>query len=280
MPLKIDARIHDLGGLQIRRVLPFAKSGATKRHVGPFVFLDHIGPIETTKPMFVPEHPHIGLATATYLFDGEILHKDSLGSDQVIRPGELNLMTAGQWITHIEQGLTRSVHGLQFWLALPQTHETMDPRFQHLGHELLPKWERDGIQYRLLLGTLEGRVSKADFPSRALFATLECQSPSSASKLVNLATSEQELGLYLAAGECAIRLGDEAVELKVGQLLVLNKEKGPIRLDASFDSGAKLAIFGGDSLDGERLMKWNYVASRKELIDAAEKRWELEVNQE
>ena len=262
----INARNHDLAGLTIRRVLPFASGETVLRNVGPFVFLDHMGPIETKTPLFVPEHPHIGLATATYLFEGEILHRDSLGSEQVIRPGELNLMTAGRWITHLEQGLSQRLHGLQFWLALPTPHEQCDPSFQHVGQEGLPEWETSSTNWQLLMGSHGERQSQAVFPARVLFlsgATTE------RGENLSLSVNEDEAAIYLASGSASI----DGRELQAGQLLRLSTRT---EQSLSVEARSQFAIFGGDVLDGPRLMRWNYVATTKELIAAAEDRWSRE----
>lgn len=262
----INARIHDLAGMTIRRVLPFAGGETILRNVGPFVFLDHMGPTETKTPLFVPEHPHIGLATATYLFEGEILHRDSLDSEQVIRPGELNLMTAGRWITHLEQGLSQRLHGLQFWLALPKMHEQCDPSFQHVGQNGLPQWESSSTKWQLLMGTHDRQKSQAVFPARALFLT---GVTNERHDNLSLSISEDEAAFYLASGSVII----DGRELHAGQLLRVQTHTA---ISISITGRSQFAIFGGDALDGPRFMRWNYVATTKELIAAAEERWSRE----
>ncbi len=267
----IDARIQDLGGFSVRRVLPFSRAGATRRHVGSFVFLDQMGPAELEKPLYVSEHPHIGLATATYLFEGEILHKDSLGSEQVIREGELNLMTAGEWITHIEEGLTNEIHGLQFWIALPLEEEECAPKFKHYEAEDTPSWQiAKGVSAQLLMGEYEGRKSAVEFPSKVLFLVIDSATSHRIPLTLNL--SERELGLYVAEGTVTL---EEYGSLQPGQLLVLDQPAdGSItQLNIELGPGARLTLFGGDPLDKPRLMKWNYVASDQELIDQAEAKW-------
>lgn len=265
-PLIIEARPHEIGeGMTIRRVLPFSRAGITRRHVGPFVFLDHIGPIRSEKPLFVGEHPHIGLATATYLFDGEIRHLDLLGSDQVIRPGELNLMTAGKWITHVEQGLSLTVHGLQFWLALPKTHEQCDPSFSHLEGDAIPTWTTEGLSYQLLMGEFAGHRAATQFPWPTLFVTIKSENQTS----LAFDLHQQELAVYVAAGSISF----EKQKLTTGQLAFFDPAAFS-RIEAQIDDGSQLAVFGGAALDGEREMKWNYVASRRDLITAAETRWQ------
>ena len=275
----ITSRLHDLGGFNVRRVLPFAQldatTGETRRHIGSFVFLDHIGPAELETPLHVSEHPHIGLATATYLFEGEIQHRDSLGSSQVIREGELNLMTAGEWITHTEDGLTQEIHGLQFWIALPLEEEECAPRFQHFEGESIPSWPiAKGVTAQLLMGNYQDKKSNVDFPSRTFFMILD--SATSHRIPLTLDLNEQELGLYVAEGTVTL---DEHGSLSPGQLLVLNQAVSTdgatvsSQLTVELGPGARLALFGGDRLDKPRHLKWNYVASDQELIEQAEARW-------
>lgn len=270
----IDSRLHDLGGFSVRRVLPFSRAGQTRRHVGSFVFLDHIGPAELEKPLKVSRHPHIGLSTATYLFEGEILHKDSLGSEQVIREGELNLMTAGEWITHTEDGLTEEVHGLQFWIALPLEDEEGPPKFEHFAGADVPKWEiAKGVSAQLLMGKYQNKDSKVEFPSDVLFLVLDSSTSHRIPLVLNL--DHKELGLYVCEGTATL---EEHGSLQPGQLLVLDQaEDGTqAQLEIELGPGARVALFGGAPLDKPRLMKWNYVASDQELIDLAEARWAKE----
>jgi redox-sensitive bicupin YhaK (pirin superfamily) len=270
----IDARAQDLGGFSVRRVLPYAKAGQNRRHVGSFVFLDHIGPAELEKPMFVSEHPHIGLATATYLFEGEILHKDSIGSEQVIRENELNLMTAGEWITHSEQGLTEEIHGLQFWIALPLEEEECRPMFKHYDAASTPMWDiAKGVKAQLMMGEYGGKKSAVDFPSQVLFLVLD--STTSHRIKLSLELNERELGLYVAEGHVTL---NEHGSLSSGQLLLIDRTEEQVasrsgRLEIELGPGARMTLFGGAPLDKPRLMKWNYVASDQELIDLAEAKW-------
>lgn len=269
--LLIDARLHDLGGFNVRRVLPYSRAGQTRRHIGSFVFLDHMGPAELDEPMYVSEHPHIGLATATYLFEGEILHKDSLGSKQIIREGELNLMTAGEWITHIEEGLTHELHGLQFWLALSLEDEESPPKFRHYEGQDVPSWSiAKGVTAQLLMGEYLGHQAKSDFPARCLFLVLD--SATSHRMKLTLPLSEKELGLYVCEGHVTL---DEHGSLQPGQLLIMDQPTDGTRaqIEIELGPGARVALFGGDPLDKPRLMKWNYVASDQELIDQAEAKW-------
>ena len=270
----IDARLHDLGGFEVRRVLPFSKAGETRRHVGSFVFLDHIGPAELEKPLYVSEHPHIGLATATYLFEGEMLHRDSLGSEAVVRENELNLMTAGEWITHTEQGLTDEIHGLQFWIALPLEEEECAPKFEHFETSRLPTWDiAKGVKAQLLIGEYAGKKADVDFPSRTLFLILD--STTSHRIKLSLELNERELGLYVCEGHVTL---DQHGSLSPGQLLVIDRTDDEVaaadgRLEIELGPGARMTLFGGAPLDKPRLMKWNYVGSDQELIDQAEVKW-------
>ncbi len=272
--LLIEARPHDLGGFTAKRVLPFSRVGETRRHVGSFVFFDHIGPAELEKPLYVSEHPHIGLATATYLFEGEILHKDSLKNEVVIREGELNLMTAGEWITHIEEGLTEEVHGLQFWIALPLEDEECAPHFEHYERSGLPTWEiAKGVKAQLLMGEYGGHKSTVEFPSRVLFLILD--STTSHRMKITLDLNERELGLYVAEGHVTL---EEHGSLKAGQLLVIDRTEAEVaagdgKVEIELGPGARMTLFGGNVLDRPRLLKWNFVASDQELIDQAEAKW-------
>ena len=270
----IEGRPMDLGGFTVRRVLPFSRAGVMRRHVGSFVFFDHIGPAELEKPMYVSEHPHIGLATATYLFEGEIRHRDSLMNDLVIRENELNLMTAGEWITHIEEGLTEEIHGLQFWLALPLEDEECPPKFQHYDGTAVPAWDiAKGVKAQLLMGEYAGKKSAAEFPSQVLFLILD--STTSHRIKLTLDLNERELGLYVCEGHVTI---DEHGSLKPGQLLVIDRTDEEVaardgKLEIELGPGARMTLFGGQPLDKPRLMKWNFVASDQELIDQAEAKW-------
>lgn len=270
----IDGRLHDLGGFNVRRVLPFSRAGQTRRHVGSFVFLDHIGPAELEKPLHVSNHPHIGLSTATYLFEGEILHKDSLGSEQVIREGELNLMTAGEWITHTEDGLTEEVHGLQFWIALPLEEEECAPKFKHYEGQEIPKWDiAKGVSAQLLMGQYQDKSSTVDFPAEVLFLVIDSSTSHRIPMMLDL--DHKELGLCVCEGTVTL---EEHGSLQPGQLLVLDQKLDGTRsqLEIELGPGARIALFGGAPLDKPRLMKWNYVASDQELIDQAEARWAKE----
>lgn len=255
-----ESSLQSLGSLQLRRVLPVFKRPTPLRSVGPFVFLDHHGPTNMKTPFLVPEHPHIGLATLTYLFEGEILHKDSLGSSQVIKPGQFNLMIAGEWITHLEQALTHRIHGLQFWLALEEDFETMPASFEH--REILPDLAIDGLKAKLVLGQYENLKVQSSFPGKAFFIAGDAPTTPVALDLSKL----EELAAYVCTGKLKVN----ETEIQQGQLAVLDSRTILI----SGDPGSKWIIFGGAKRKSPLYMKWNFVASDEALIDAAVERWE------
>ena len=262
----IVPRTVDLGDLAVRRALPSAQS----RMVGPFIFFDHFGPAEFRlgQGLDVRPHPHIGLATVTYLFDGEIMHRDSLGVVAPIRPGEINWMTAGRGIVHSErtaadrraQGGT--LHGLQLWVALPAAKEEMDPAFAHHGVNDFPMVRDRGKSVRIMIGALYGERSPLATTSETVFAdaTLE------PGAILPIDAGHEERALYVVSGEVDI-MGDR---FGPHTLLVL-RPGDPITLTAT--APAHLVIVGGAPMDGPRYIWWNFVSSRKERIDAAKAEW-------
>jgi redox-sensitive bicupin YhaK (pirin superfamily) len=267
----IAARQRDIGGFTVRRTLP-ALVGMVRRRVGPFVFWDHMGP-ETLEPghgMDVRPHPHIGLATVTYLFDGEIVHKDSLGSDIAIRPGDVNLMTAGRGIVHSERtgpevrNRGSRVHGIQAWLGLPTTDELSEPTFQHVGQKDLPDIELEGSRLRLIAGTAYGEES----PVRVLSPTfyVDAQLDKLAELAVPSPDEHAERGVYVAEG--MIDLAGDTVE--AGTMALLHEG---IEIAIRALQPSRLLLLGGAPLDGERHIWWNFVSSSKERIEQAKTRW-------
>ena len=256
---------RDLGEFTVRRALPDKR----RQRVGPFIFFDHMGPAEFAPGtgVNVRQHPHIGLATITYLFEGEILHRDSLGYVQPIRPGEINWMTAGRGIVHSEKvtpellASGQKLHGLQTWVALPLEHETTEPRFEHYAADGIPKLNRDGVDVNVVIGTAYGETSPVETFSRTLY--VEAKLPDDS----ELDLPEvQELGIYVVEG--AIEIDGETVT--DGVLAVLaDGRTGTIR--ASGD--AHVMLCGGDTLDGERIIWWNFVASSRELLERAKRDW-------
>lgn len=260
--LIVDARPRLLGELEIRRVLPAAK----RRRVGPYVFLDHMGPVEFApgEGIDVPPHPHIGLATVTYLFSGEVLHRDSLGFEQPIRPGEINWMTAGSGITHSER--TRDevraegmhLEGLQIWVALPSEREEDAPAFRHYGAGELPQLEFPGVRVRVLIGSAFGQTSPVETASPLTYLDFALE----AGRELRVPTEPEERALYVVSG--AIECGEERAE--PGRLLVLSPGREVmIRAEAQ----ARVVLIGGEPLVGPRHMHWNFVSSSRERIEEA-----------
>ena len=267
--LLIQGRPHELApGFPVRRVLPSVK----RRTVGPFIFLDHFGPMVVPPGgdgMEVRPHPHIGLATVTYLFEGGIFHRDSLGYAQAIRPGDVNWMTAGSGIAHSERtedAMKRSgfaMHGVQTWVALPRPHEETAPAFQHVDAALLPFWHEGAAELRLIVGTYKGRTAPTTHFSPIFY--VGCDMPAGARIVVT--PDHVERGVYVAAG--GLILGDR--QLAPGDLAVLSVGQ-TVEVVASF-AGAKAMLLGGAPLDGPRHIWWNFVSSSKERIERAKADW-------
>jgi redox-sensitive bicupin YhaK (pirin superfamily) len=262
--LRIRPREKDLGEFSVRRVLPAAR----QRMVGPFVFFDHMGPAEFPpgKGIDVRPHPHIGIATITYLFEGEILHRDSLGVVQPIHPGAVNLMTAGRGITHSERpgsdlGRVSKLHGIQSWIALPAKQQEIDPDFSHYPATDLPEWQHGGIGFRLIMGELAGHKSPVLSYSRTLYTDLQV----AAGARAEIAVAEQECALYVAEG--AVVVNGEPVD--AGEMVVL-AHSDPVAISAEHD--ARVLLIGGDPL-GERQMFWNFVSDSRERIEQAKDDW-------
>ncbi|MCE2509576.1 MAG: pirin family protein [Alphaproteobacteria bacterium] len=262
----IRGRPRDLGGFTVRRVLPSSK----RRTVGPFIFFDQAGPAELGpgQAIDVRPHPHIGLATVTYLFEGELLHRDNLGSAQVIRPGDINWMTAGSGIVHSERSTpearekTSPLSGIQTWVALPKAMEETAPGFFHHPKATLPRIEEDGICLRLLLGSLYGKTSPVKTLSETLYADVSLESGAT---LIFPAENE-ERGIYLASGE--IEIGGENFA-DDGLLVLCTRDALSIRAKAP----SRLLLIGGTAPDGPRFLWWNFVSSSEARIERAKKDW-------
>ncbi|HEV2363675.1 MAG TPA: pirin family protein [Caulobacteraceae bacterium] len=262
----IDARRRDLGGFEVGRVLP----AAARRAVGPFVFLDHFGPMEM--PAGLPReadirpHPHIGLSTLTYLFEGEITHRDSLGFDIAIHPGEVNWMTAGSGITHSERfdRLRRTggaMHGVQAWVALPAADEETDPAFAHHGPEDLPTYEADGLWARLVAGEAFGARAAVRTHSPLFYVHWRLKRGARA----QLEARYPERAAFIAAGAVEI----DGCAFGTGEMIVFEAGQ-PVLFAASAD--AELMLLGGESV-GPRFVEWNFVSSSKERIEQAKADW-------
>jgi redox-sensitive bicupin YhaK (pirin superfamily) len=270
MPVDLTLTGHgkDLGGgFRVRRLLPAAQRLA----VGPFLFFDHFGPV-TLAPgdsHDVRPHPHIGLATVTYLFDGAIMHRDSLGSSQRIEPGAINWMTAGRGIVHSERGpqelkaSTYVNHGIQLWAALPRDHEEDAPDFVHTPASAIPSLVRGGAQVRVLIGEAFGQRS----PVRTFSPTLYLDVQLAAGAVFELPPLARELALYAVDGPVEV----DGEPLAAHTLAVLAPGAA-----ASITAGeaVRLMVIGGDALDGQRFIWWNFVSSRKERIAQAAQDWE------
>jgi len=262
----IVPRARDLGGFQVRRALPAAE----KQMIGPFIFFDQMGPAEFLigGGIDVRPHPHIGLATVTYLFEGEVYHRDSLGTSLAIRPGEVNLMTAGRGIVHSERETSeakaapRRLFGIQAWAALPNTHEESAPAFAHHGTDELPRIAGDGKRVRLVMGSAYGARSPVSFPHESLFA----EAVLAPGAVLPLDPDYDERAVYVASGEIDIA-GDTFAE---GRLLVF---KPGDRISILANTQSRLMLLGGEPMDGPRHIWWNFVSSSKERIEQAKEDW-------
>jgi len=259
-------RTVDLGGLQVRRALPSARS----RMVGPFIFFDHFGPaiFSAGQGIDVRPHPHIGLATVTYLFDGEIVHRDSLGSAMPIRPGAVNWMTAGRGIVHSERTAAdhrdggEPLHGLQLWVALPMNDEETEAGFAHTPSTDIPQAQDDGLKLRVIAGAMQGLRS----PVATLWETIFAEAQLKAHSVLPLGSDYEERALYVISGD--IEISSERHPSQ--RLLVL---KPGDRVDVKALTDAHFVLVGGAAMDGPRHIWWNFVSSRKDRIDAAKADW-------
>lgn len=267
--LVIEERQRDIGKFMVGRLLPFRK----KRQVGPFVFIDHMGPIELEKGEYfdIDQHPHIGLCTLTYLFEGEIEHRDSTGAVQIIRPGDAGFMSSGKGVTHTErtpQSLRKeekhvSLHGYQIWVALPVDHEEMDPRFDYYPAHDLPEWEEDGLRLRLVAGSAFGKESPLMGYSHMFMVDVLAKKDTPLKMKDHF---KGEIAFVIARGALEV----EGETIKAGQMLVSrDKENCSIQLK----EGTRLLIFGGDQLPEEHYLMWNFASSRKERLEQAKQDW-------
>lgn len=264
--LIIQPKARDLGGFSVRRLLPHAG----RRTVGPFIFFDHMGPARFApgKGIDVRPHPHIGLATVTYLFAGEIVHRDSLGYVQPIRPGDVNWMTAGSGIAHSERtdparrDGSEMLHGIQTWVALPRASEEVAPAFVHHPAATLPEIEDGGVHLRVIAGTAYGRESPVAVFQPTLYVAITLQ----AGARLKLDDGHEERCLYVAEG--MIELGRRA--FAEGDMIVLKPQAEAV---VAATSAARLMLAGGARLDGTRHIWWNFVSSSPERIEQAKRDW-------
>jgi redox-sensitive bicupin YhaK (pirin superfamily) len=261
----LQPRERDLGGFSVRRVLPVVG----QKMIGPWIFFDHMGPAHfpAGDGINVLPHPHIGIATVTYLFEGEILHRDSLGSLQAIRPGDINLMVAGHGIVHSERerpeitATDHTLHGLQLWLALPEAEEETDPAFYHYPESTVPSVSVGDVQVRVMMGSAYGETS----PVKVFANTLYIEAWLKPGQKLPLPDA-QERGLYVAKG----RLLAGGTEIPEFSMAVLSEQQG-VTVEALEET--RLAVIGGEPL-GKRFIEWNFVSSRKERIQEAKKDWQ------
>ncbi|SHI86319.1 pirin family protein [Flavobacterium terrae] len=266
--LIIEERSADIGNFMVGRLLPFRE----KRTVGPFAFIDHMGPayLKDYQNLDVPPHPHIGLSTLTYLFEGSMMHRDSLGTEIEIQPGAVNWMTAGKGIVHSERTpdylrtSDKSLHGLQIWVALPKELEEMEPSFTHIEKEDLPSWEQNDVSIKLIAGEAFGRKSPVPVHSPLYFLELKSTS-----------TQTVKIGNDL--------FGESALYILEGSITDGNNTFGPKQILIAKDSklcefemaeNTTIYIFGGEAFPEERFIFWNFVSSRKERIELAKTDWE------
>ena len=264
--LVIVPRARDLGGFEVRRALPSTQ----RQMVGPFIFFDIFGPVlmRAGQGQDVRPHPHIGLATVTWLFDGHIYHRDSLGSEQMITPGELNWMTAGKGIVHSERTpaldrlADRQVFGIQSWVALPKSAEETAPGFAHVKQEDLPLIETRGIRARIIAGSLYGATSPVKTHSDLFYADVALQDAA----VLPVPAEHEERAIYVAEG--AVDVAGQS--FAAGQLLVL-RPGDAITIRAW--STARVMLLGGEPMDGPRYIWWNFVSSSRERIEDAKEDW-------
>ena len=268
LDMVIVPRARDIGGFEVRRALPYQK----RRLVGPFIFFDQIGPatFPAGKGIDVRPHPHIGLGTVTYLFEGKLHHKDSLGSAIDIEPGAVNWMIAGRGITHSERSPddfraadAAPLAGIQTWLALPLEKEEMDPAFHHHGTDELPLIEEADKSLRLILGTAYGEAAPVRTQSEIFYLDAQLQPGAR----LPLPDNHEDRGIYVVEGEL-ISAGDG---FGAGRMLIY-RPGDKVSVTAG-DSGARLMLFGGATLEGERHIWWNLVSSSKEKIEQAKEEW-------
>ena len=262
----IVPRARDLGGFSVRRALP----AAGRQMVGPFIFFDQMGPAEflVGTGIDVRPHPHIGLATVTYLFDGEIIHRDNLGTAMAIKPGELNLMSAGNGIVHSERTAPQErakgprLYGIQAWAALPTSHEESTATFAHYDAAQLPRLTGDGKTVRIVMGSMFGQSSPAAFPHPSFYA----EAVLAPGAVLPLDADYDERAIYVASGEIDIA-GDS---FEAGRLLVF---KPGDRISVLATAQSRLILLGGEPMDGPRHIWWNFVSSSKDRIAAAKADW-------
>lgn len=266
--LIIEERSRDIGDFLVGRLIPFRK----KRMIGPFIFIDHMGPTQLgpSKYMDVNQHPHMGLSTLTFMLEGEIMHEDGLGTHQRIRPGSVNWMTAGKGVTHTERtppdlrnGKTFTAHGYQIWVALPKELEDMEPQFHHIEGKDLPKWTDASATFTLIAG--DGYGKKSPVPVHSDLFMVEIKNTDEYTLNVN-GNLKGEIGICIVEG--SIKACGETVEK--GNILVSKVED---TCNIILEPNTHLLLFGGEAFPEERFIYWNFVSSSQEKIEQAKKAW-------
>ena len=264
----VNERQRDLGNFIVGRLLPFKE----KRQVGPFTFIDHMGPSKIGKGRFldVDQHPHIGLSTLTYLFEGEIEHKDSIGSKQVIRPGDVGFMTSGKAVTHTERtpqelrNIETILHGYQIWVALPIEKEDMEPQFDFFASESLPSWEENGLTLKLVAGKAFGRSA----PLQGYTPLFMVDILANTSATLDLRNQLKGEVAFVIVKGCITEDGNQ---IEAGQMMVSKTNEA---CSITLEKGTQLLLFGGEPLPEERYLLWNFVSSSKEKLKQAQADWE------
>lgn len=266
-PLRLLApHVRDLGGFRVRRVLPAFE----RKMVGPFIFFDHMGPIDFApgEGMDVRPHPHIGLATVTYLFEGAVLHRDNLGNVQRITAGDVNWMTAGRGIAHSERtppeerARGQRMHGLQTWVALPHEHEFVEPSFTHVAREYLPQIERDGARLSVVAGRAFGEKAPTPTFGETLYVAAELDAGAS----LAVPVEHEERAVYVVDGDVTI----DATAVPVAHMALLDAAH-PATIRAR--GPARVMLVGGAKADGDRFIWWNFVATTRGAIEQAKEAW-------
>ncbi|HKC67616.1 MAG TPA: pirin family protein [Bacteroidia bacterium] len=265
--LIIEERAASIGNFMVGRLLPFRQ----KRMVGPFIFIDHMGPVKLNErqSLDVLPHPHIGLSTLTFLFDGSIMHRDSIGSRVEIKPGEVNWMTAGRGIVHSErspqqlQHSEKHLHGLQIWVALPKELEQMQPEFHHIDKAHIPTWRNGDAEFKLIAGQAFGRQSPVPVYSKLYMVEIK----SATGQTLNIGHELYgEAGIYILEGSLQI----EGNTFLPKQILVANNSN---LCEFVMQPNTTIYIFGGEPFPEERFIDWNFVSSSKQTIAQAKQDW-------
>ena len=265
--LIIEERSANIGNFMVGRLLPFRE----KRMVGPFAFIDHMGPayLKANENLDIPPHPHIGLSTLTYLFEGSIMHRDSLGTEIEIQPGAVNWMTAGKGIAHSERtpdtvrAISKTLHGLQIWVALPKALESMEPAFMHVEASDIPHWKEDSVQYKLIAGEAFGKKSPVQVYSPLFMIEIKTTDP----KTISIGDSLfGESAMYILEGS----VSSEGNTFEPKHILIAKDSK---LCSFEMDANTTVYIFGGEAFPEERFIYWNFVASEKQTIEKAKADW-------